>query len=85
MTLDELQDAERVAAKIIPLERLLPGFPAVSVTDQGREFVSHGREVSVGKIPASEWVRIVDAAGTLLALGTPGQTPGSLHPAVVLI
>lgn len=98
VSLDELQDAGRVAEKVIALDRLLPGFPAVSVTDQGRAFVSHGRELSdvdyagvrragpaEAHADAAQWVRIVDAGGTLLALGTPGQTPGSLHPAVVLI
>ena len=45
VSLEELQDAARVLASVIPLEGLLPDFPAVSVTDQGRAFVSHGREL----------------------------------------
>ena len=31
------------------------------------------------------WTRVVDAAGTLLALAQPGAEPGALHPAVVLV
>jgi tRNA pseudouridine55 synthase len=72
----------------IPLDRLLPRFPAVQVTPQGRRFVHHGRELQPGDFDgelASEWVRILDERGALLALGTAGHVPGSLHPAVVLI
>ena len=109
ISLAELLDGDRVPQTLIPLERLLPGFPAVNVTDQGRAFVSHGRELGAADYepiggsasrkpprvhrsdPAeaqaepAEWVRVFDASGVLLALGTPGQAPGSLHPAVVLI
>jgi hypothetical protein len=31
-----------------------------------------------------EWIRLFDSDGHLLALATPGSTPGTLHPAVVL-
>jgi tRNA pseudouridine55 synthase len=34
---------------------------------------------------APSWVRLLDREGSLLALGTPGRLPGSLHPSVVLI
>jgi hypothetical protein len=36
-------------------------------------------------VTAVEWTRLVDATGALVALATPGRTPGSLHPSVVLI
>ena len=90
-SVEELQDAARVAARVIPLERLLPGFPAVRLTDQGRVFVSHGRQLESGnyiadsRVNPTEWVRIFDSGGALVALGTAGEAPGSLHPAVVLI
>ena len=106
VSLEELQDS-RVLASVIPLEELLPGFPAVSVTDHGRAFVSHGRVIGSGdyisqsgagldgpprgpqgsapRWPGAEWVRIFDSGGALVALGTKGQAPDSLHPAVVLI
>ena len=31
------------------------------------------------------WVRLFDGTGTLVALGTRGHAPGSLHPSVVLV
>lgn len=99
LTMDNLDDGARVAAVMVTLDRLLPRFPAVQVSDQGRTFVSHGRELKPGDFervrrpgpahdsadPASEWVRILDREGSLLAVGAAGSTPDSLHPAVVLV
>ena len=89
LTMDGLQDAARVSAAFVSLDRLLPRFPAVQVGDQGRTFVTHGRELKAGDFEGSgagaEWVRILDRQGSLLALGAPGSTPDSLHPAVVLV
>src|SRR4051812_7321303 len=102
-------DAEAPAARdgsraaildwLIPLERLLTSFPSVVVTEEGRLWVGHGRELGPGQYrpasPASidddrttnrepSWVRVTDTEGHLLALATPGGTSGSLHPSVVL-
>jgi tRNA pseudouridine55 synthase len=89
LTLDGLEDGARVAAALVPLDRLLPRFPAVQVNDQGRTFVTHGRELKPGDFEGSragsEWVRILDRDGALLAMGAAGSTPDSLHPAVVLV
>ena len=110
MTLDELcGDPEAPGAKhgsremildwLIPMERLLTTFPAATVTDEGRLWIGHGRELSPSQLRAAdrggsdagvtvthtaEWVRLLDAEGHLLALATPGKQPGSLHPSVVL-
>ena len=76
---------------LIPMERLLTSFPAVTVTTEGLTRVSHGQHVRPsdvsGALPpaSSEWVRVLDAGGTLVALGTPQRPSGSLHPEVVLI
>ena len=83
-------------AALMPLERLLPSFPATTLTDEGRVRVSHGQDVldvhvqrrsdePLGDGPRREWVRLLDAEGHLLALATATETGGSLHPAVVLI
>jgi|1185.fasta_scaffold68005_1 tRNA pseudouridine55 synthase len=106
MTLDDIcGDAEALGARdgsretlldwVIPLERLLTSFPAVVVTEEGRLWVGHGRELGPGQyrfaIPTRSgddrdalWVRVTDAEGHLLALATPGGARGSLHPSVVL-
>jgi tRNA pseudouridine55 synthase len=76
---------------LIPLERLLTAFPAVTVTAEGLIRVSHGQHVrpvdmATGAAPASsEWVRLLDAGGALVGLATPQPVSGFLHPEVVLI
>jgi len=73
-----------VVGALIPLDRLLPSLPAVTVTDEGRSRVSHGQEVE-GTAGAAEWVRLTDSQGCLLAMAKTGSRQGFLHPAVVLI
>jgi len=76
---------------LIPMERLLPGFPAVTVTAEGLTRVSHGQHVRpvdlTGDAPvgAAGWVRLLDSSGALVGLGTPQRLSGFLHPEVVLI
>jgi tRNA pseudouridine55 synthase len=76
---------------LIPMEDLLPGMPAVTVTAEGLARVSHGQHVRpvdlAGPQPsgAAEWVRLLDAGGALVGLGTPQRPSGFLHPEVVLI
>jgi tRNA pseudouridine55 synthase len=98
ITLDELMgDRGAPNGWLVPLERLLGGFPSVTVTDEGRVRVSHGRELErthyqvagervalEGSGAGENWVRVLDPEGRLLALGQPGAIPGSLHPQVVL-
>jgi len=76
---------------LIPMERLLPGFPAVTVTAEGLTRVSHGQQVRPVDLTveptlgAAEWVRLLDPSGALVAVGTPQRLSGFLHPEVVLI
>jgi hypothetical protein len=73
------------------MDKLLSGFPAVTVTSEGLVRVSHGQQVRasdlVGSAPSgpAEWVRLLDGSGALVGLGTPGTAAGLLHPEVVLI
>jgi tRNA pseudouridine55 synthase len=92
---------EAVLDWLIPMDRLLPGYPAVTLTEEGRVWVGHGRELGAAQfLPEGrtrepdrhgstmtnghEWIRLFDADGHLVALATPGSTPGTLHPSVVL-
>jgi tRNA pseudouridine55 synthase len=106
MTVDELcgdpespraRDGSRAAILdwLIPMERLLTAFPAVTVTDEGRVWIGHGRELGPSQCDSSgaasptspgphQWTRLLDAEGRLLAIATAGKEPGSLHPSVVL-
>src|SRR6185369_3240850 len=76
---------------LIPMERLLPGFPAVTVTAEGLTRVSHGQHVrpvdltAEATFGAAEWVRLLDPGGALVGVGTPQRLSGFLHPEVVLI
>jgi len=90
MRLEEVHEGRRVAERLVPLHALLATWPAVTLTDRGRDRVAHGRELEDGdyigtgpRDPA--WIRLLDESGALVAMGTPGPRPGSLHPAVVLI
>jgi tRNA pseudouridine55 synthase len=92
---DMQRDPTAAAGRAVPLDRLLTGFPAVRLTDEGRTRISHGQEVGRAHLRpetlaasdtfAAQWVRLLDGEGHLLALGTPREAQGSLHPAVVLI
>ncbi len=76
---------------LIPLEKLLPRVPAVTVTVEGLTRVSHGQHVRPADVagtaaPSSaEWVRLLDGGGALIGLATPQRISGFLHPEVVLI
>jgi tRNA pseudouridine55 synthase len=93
---DERREGGRVGPAdlqtlLIPMERLLPHMPAVTVTAEGLARVSHGQHVRpidlAGPLPSgvSDWVRLLDAGGALVGLATPQRPSGFLHPEVVLI
>lgn len=83
--------AGQLASWLIPMEQLLPAVPAIYLTGEGLIRVSHGRQVEASDLRdtapqgAGAWVRLLDPGGALVALATPGDAPGSLHPSVVLI
>ncbi|MDA1184310.1 MAG: tRNA pseudouridine(55) synthase TruB [Acidobacteria bacterium] len=99
-SMDRLGPPSGLGDSLVALERLLPSFPSAALTDRGRLHVTHGRELgpedfvmghdarhegpAAGALPAA-WVRLLDGTGALVAMATPGQTPGSLHPSVVLV
>jgi tRNA pseudouridine55 synthase len=86
VTLDGLVgDPHAAAARMIPLEALLPSFPQARVTDDLRRKVAHGQDVEAkADLPPGDWIRLVDEDGRLVAVATRGSRPGFLHPAVVL-
>jgi tRNA pseudouridine55 synthase len=86
ITMDTLvSGADAAGPGIVPLERLLPGFPACRLTDDLRRRVVRGQDVESDlEGSAAGWVRLIDADGHLVALATRAARPGFLHPAVVL-
>lgn len=94
IALDEVERAPHAAvSRLIPLERMLPGLPAVVLTADGVRRVSHGMDISpadsatpTGRwAPSSASLRLVDPEGRLVAIARPGSTPGTLHPSIVLM
>jgi tRNA pseudouridine55 synthase len=89
LPLEALSDPQQVNTSLIPLDALLPDVPAVLLSERGRMYVTHGREIGPDDYtegrPSSDWVRLVDQSGALVALANPGRASGSLHPSVVLI
>ncbi len=84
------EDGAAALAQLVPMERLLTAWPAVTLTDRGAEWVSHGRVVDktlmAGEVAAdTAWVRLLGPDGSLLALARAAGPDGSLHPSIVLI
>ncbi len=95
------RDPAGTASRIIPLAGLLTGLDAVVLNEEGVRRVVHGREVGPGfgmrdsgferpdeprfPNPESRVYRLLDEAGSLVAIGRPASTPGLLHPSIVLV
>lgn len=88
---------ERARAALLPLAAVLTGLPAVTVNDDGRAALRHGRALTADRVrsgfpPAApaERYRVLSEDGALLALavprgfGTGGAGGPALHPDVVL-
>jgi len=82
-----------VTERWIPIDRLLPGFPAFRLGSEGRKRVAHGQMVGRRDAVTAEdvrfdrpgtWVRLLDEEGQLIGLATVVPTGESLHPAIVL-
>ncbi|HMA52907.1 MAG TPA: tRNA pseudouridine(55) synthase TruB [Acidobacteriota bacterium] len=96
-----LADFENAAARgegarfILPLERLLPWAPAVTVRPEAEAYVRNGRSLEpsdletafpdFGRPEAREAVaRLVSPGGKLIALARPTPDGSSLHPFLVI-
>ena len=87
--LDRLvKEGAGTAARLIPIDDLLPELPGVVLTDRGTRRAAHGNPIAPPDIaPAAESaerVRLVDADGRLLAIAEPADG-GVLHPRIVLV
>lgn len=92
--------ATRGRDAVIPLAHMLPDLPAVQVSADGVAALRHGRDLDRGRVAAGfpeqppPRVRVLDPAGSLVALAVPRgfgfAAPGLsvepvLHPDVVLL
>jgi tRNA pseudouridine55 synthase len=80
----------------LPLDRLLPDFPAVLLDEEGREFVRNGRAIPSARADSMTGtlsfddgngglVRLIDPEGHLVGLGKFDKMSGSLTPHIVFI
>jgi tRNA pseudouridine55 synthase len=83
---------EEMASHVIPLASLLPGLPAVMLTQEGASLAARGGFISAGhlsgaqRVPATGRVRLMAPDGRLVAIAErrSGGVSGFLHPGVVL-
>jgi tRNA pseudouridine55 synthase len=89
------QHPDRVAARIILLDQLLPWLPALTMTPEGASLAARGGFLSAGHLsgspamPAAGKVRLLHPDGHLVAIaepreGGPASVQHLLHPGVVL-
>ena len=89
------EDPGRAAAAVIPMSCMLPEWSSVMLNAAGVRRATTGRDIGPADIQTSpepghgcgsgsRLVRLVDGAGELVGVGEPSNTPGLLHPSVVL-
>jgi tRNA pseudouridine55 synthase len=99
--LEAIEREPALAARaIVPLARMLPRLSSVTLTSEGVRRAAQGRELGpadtekglrpLGASVAEKgsepfFVRLLDPAGDLVAIGEPAGASGLLHPAVVLV
>jgi len=87
---DVERDPGAAAARVVPMERLLPDLPAVVLDEEGVRRACHGNDVELTGVTVqaaggrNEAVRLLAPDGSLVAIGRPTGRSGVLHPAVVL-
>lgn len=78
-----------IAGRMVPMERLLTGWPAVELKEGGLRKVAHGQDLGpadwVGPPPpvTAALVRLLSPDRRLAGIATRGKTAGFLHPTVV--
>ncbi len=95
--LDRIEAGEGASA-LVPIDQMLTEFPAVSLTEGGVAHVRFGRRIgpadatagfpaalAAASSAASPVVRLIGPSGQLVAMAGASDTPGLLHPAVVLL
>ena len=95
------RNRDEACRAVVPLAHMLPRWSSVVLTDEGARRVAHGRDVGPDDITASvppgrppvrfppatdqAAVRLLDPRGELIGVAEPAQSPGLLHPSVVLV
>jgi tRNA pseudouridine55 synthase len=91
LALDAIErEPDRGIAAVIPLSRMLPRLPSVTLTSQGVRHAAHGRNIGPedarGEVKFLQgFVRLLDPSGDLVAIAAQAGASGLLHPAIVLM
>ncbi len=94
--LEEAAERGEAGRHIVPLERLLPGVPAITVLPEAEIRVRNGSPLEAAHLAApppelppgpgtASLVRLFSGSGRLLALARPTADDGGLHPILVII
>ncbi len=88
-------DPTAAEAALVPLAQMLPALTALTLTHEGARRTAHGLDLgpadfeggflACGSGAAARPFRLLDRAGTLVAVAEPIEGSGLLHPAVVLV
>jgi tRNA pseudouridine55 synthase len=84
--LESLAAEERLVDALVPLSRMIPGFPSVYVDEVVAAQIRHGRDFPASPFrsqPASRYVKAVTGQDELVAVGE-AVLPNLYHPVVVL-
>jgi len=84
--LEALAGADRLVDAIVPAGKMLPAFTSVYVDDITVAQIRNGRDFPASPFraqPAAKYVKAVDRAGTLIAIGEV-VVPNLYHPIVVI-
>ncbi len=81
--LDELAQAGRLAAALLPPEAVLTALPVIALTPEQEQAVRFGQTVMLDGAPAGTLAQARDAAGRLVAVMFPLE-PGVWRPKIVL-
>lgn len=88
-----VEEGSTAAARLVPMEALLPELPGVVVSGRGARRAAHGNPVGPADVAAAAGadppgpgarVRLLDEDGRLLAIAEP-RPGGALHPRIVLV
>ena len=87
-----VENSASMATQLVPMGSLLPGLPAVVVSDLGARRAAHGNPLRVAdmvpgaglRLPNTGRVRVLDERGQLLAVAD-RRGDGVLHPKIVLV
>jgi tRNA pseudouridine55 synthase len=85
-------EGQAAAERLIPMEALLPGIPAVVLTEAGAQRACHGVTLTLRDVVETpvlhpngrQRFRLIDAAGALVGIAEP-RPDGLLHPTIVLV